>query len=154
MPVLLALAEDQEALIRARGLEILVDFLVKCPARILQTTGLATVFQDAVFPTLLYLPSLTPESDSLKLIDPAYRAILAVANMDADQRNPRRRRLLDKLLRDGVLAGYHNASQHVRIVQVLMHQTEAIVRCLGVFATKHLVVGDTEYSSRGSPVVG
>lgn len=141
-PVLLALAEDPESDIRARGLEILVIFLDKCPGQILQSTGIATVFQEAVLPTLLHLPSLTPEPSSVKLLEPAYRALVAIAKMDTEQSNTRRRRLLNTLLRDGIFAGHHHASQHIGIVQVLMHHAEVIVGCLGIFAVKHLAVGE------------
>lgn len=139
-PVLLALAEDPESSIRVRGLEILAVFLEKCPAKVLQSTGIATVFQEAIFPTLMHLPSLTPEHESIKLLKPAYRALVTIAEMDTDDSSPRRRRLLDKLLRDGIFAGHHHASQHIQIVQLLMHHTEVIINCLGVFAIKHLVV--------------
>jgi hypothetical protein len=47
---------------------------------------------------------------------------------------------LDKILRDGVFAGHHHASQHTRIVRVLMQKAAAVVNCMGIYSIKHLSV--------------
>jgi hypothetical protein len=139
-PVLLALLEDRETLVRRKGLDILITFIEKIPPKILTSTGIGTVFQEAVFPTLLYLPTLTPEAESVTLLRPAYAALLALAKADEDQRSLRRRKQLDQLLRDGVFAAYHHSSEHLRIVEVLMDATSEIVAALSIYAAKHLQV--------------
>jgi hypothetical protein len=103
------------------------------------------VFEDAVFPILSYLPSLTPEAESVYLLGPAYATLLVLANKqpavgkDSIPGGPKNS-LLDKMLRDGVLMGYFHAKEHVRIVAVLCDKTAAILNEMGVHAVKHLKV--------------
>lgn len=128
--------------VRERGLEILVLFLTKCPANVLLSTGIGSIFEEAVFPTLMFLPTLTPEDESIRLLRLAYRALLLLAGVDhgCDNYNQRTRRLLDRILREGVLAGYHHASENIRLVQVFLETAAAIVDGLGIFCVKHLQV--------------
>ncbi|CAG9977838.1 unnamed protein product [Clonostachys byssicola] len=137
-PVLLALVEDADSSTRQAGLEILATFIRNCPLKILQSTGIGTVFQEAIFPSLLYLPSLTPEEESVPLIDAAYQALLALAQRETDPRSPSRRKLLDKVFRDGVFTGYFHASEYMLVVETLMKNTTAILDCLEVYSVKHL----------------
>ncbi|KAF5022654.1 hypothetical protein F66182_5297 [Fusarium sp. NRRL 66182] len=140
MPVLLALIENESVEVKARGLRILTVFVSKCPAQVLQSTGIGRVFADATFPLLLYLPSVTPEAQSTTILIPAYDVLLNLAELSGKPNSLERRRLLDKILRDGVFAGHFHASQHTRIVEVLMQKTAAIVNCLGIYSIKHLAV--------------
>lgn len=139
-PVLLALLDDPDTKFKALGLAILGDFLAKCPGKVLVQTGLGDIFEQSVFPSLLSLPTLTPETESLLLLDPAYSAIIQLARIqfpgagDIDKKN----RLLTRLLREGVFMGYWQASDYVGIVQLLARQTTSIINELGFLATAHL----------------
>ena len=135
-PVLLAILDDPAADVRSQGLAVLSTFLVKLPAQTLHATGLANLFADAIFPTLLFLPNLTPEKESIQLLEPAYTALLTLAERQTTTRA--KENLLDKTLREGVFAGYFHSPEHVRIVEVLLRHTEAIVRSMGIHAVKHL----------------
>ncbi|KAH0523493.1 hypothetical protein TsFJ059_008494 [Trichoderma semiorbis] len=138
LPILLSLAEDHNTAVRLKGLRILGHFLDKCPSNTILSAGVDNVIQEAVFPTLLFLPSTTPENESIELLYPAYRVLLQVAQLDPDAKSLRRRRFLDKLLRDGIFVGHYHASQHARIIEVLMNMTKDIISCLGIFTAKHL----------------
>lgn len=127
--------------IRTTGLDILTTFLDKCPGKILQSTGIGQVFQDAIFPSLMFLPSLTPEDESIRLLQPAYRALVSLAEKEPDVNNLRRRKLLDKVVRDGILAGYNYASQYISVVETLMRSLTMVLDCLDIYAIKHLNVG-------------
>ena len=76
----------------------------------------------------------------MRLLHTAYRVLILLARTDPDMSNLTRRRRLDRLLRSGVFTGYHHASEHVRIVEVLMMYTAAIIKALGVYTIKHLPV--------------
>ncbi|KAJ2972811.1 hypothetical protein NQ176_g6943 [Zarea fungicola] len=44
------------------------------------------------------------------------------------------------MLRDGVLTGYFHASQHIRVVEVLMQSAARIIESLQIYAVKHLQI--------------
>ncbi|KAM3507375.1 hypothetical protein MY10362_001828 [Beauveria mimosiformis] len=138
VPVLVTLAEDDDVAVRQRGVEILDIFLTKCPAEVLRTSGIDAVFRESVLPSLLFLPTLTPEADSVALLHAAYRALRTLALAADDPADGKRRALLDRMLREGVLAGYFHASQHIRVVEVLMQAAAQIVEALQIYAVKHL----------------
>lgn len=148
IPVLLTLLDEPTTRIRRRGLLILDSFLEKFPANILRDTGLASVFEDAVFPTLHFLPSITPEEDSVVLLEAAYTALLSLARKtepkpgqtESHSSSSPKTKLLDKMLRDGVFSAYFHVKDHVRIVEVLLIQTVNIVDELQIYAVKHLKV--------------
>ncbi|XXG95050.1 hypothetical protein Hte_001310 [Hypoxylon texense] len=137
-PVLLTLLdESQPAALKVRALGLLRAFWARCPAGLMRQTGLADVFEQAAFPAVLYLPTLTPEDESLAILGAAYPALIEMAGLVADDHSdagaslqPREggkqeqqqqqlteahRMLLDKIIREGILVGYHHAKQHIRI---------------------------------------
>lgn len=145
IPVLLTLLDDGATRVRSRGLAILDAFLRKFPDNILRDTGLASVFEDAVFPTLHFLPSITPEEESIQLLGQAYTALLTLARkLDASPAagkvasSTSRAKLLDKMLREGVFSAYFHAKEHIRIVEVLLIHTAKILDEMGVQGVKHL----------------
>ncbi|KAG5773603.1 hypothetical protein H9Q72_000645 [Fusarium xylarioides] len=138
LPVLLALVENESTKTKTRGLRTTREFMNKCPAQVLQNTGIGRVFADVAFPLLLYLPSVTPEDESTTILIPAYDVLIKLAQSTGDTNSIERRRLFDKILRDGVFAGYFHASQHTRIVQALLHKATAVINSLGIYTIKHL----------------
>lgn len=155
IPVILTLLDDVSTRIRSRGLVILNEFLVKFPNHILRDTGLASVFEDAVFPTLHFLPNTTPEAESIQLLVPSYAALLALAKKaDAKPKTGQyyndtpKANLLDKILREGVFAAYFHAKEHIRIVEVLLISTAQIMKEMGIYAVKHLKVSKANWLSQ------
>ncbi|KAF5531914.1 CCA tRNA nucleotidyltransferase mitochondrial [Fusarium napiforme] len=138
LPVLLALVESESTKTKARGLMTTREFMNRCPAQVLQNTGIGRVFADVIFPLLLYLPSVTPEDESTTILMPAYDVLIKLAQATGDTNSIERRRLFDKILRDGVFAGYFHASQHTRVVRVLLQKATAVINGLGIYTTKHL----------------
>lgn len=121
-------------------MEILTLFLSKCPLKTLKSTGIDAVLRDTAFPSLLFLPTLTPEEESVPLLRAAYKSLLTLALLDEDQQSKWRRDLLDKLVRDGILTGYAHAPEHIRVVETLMQETTQIVEAHGIYTVKHLSV--------------
>lgn len=143
IPPLLTLLDDTSNRIRSQGLEILTLFLPKLDAKMLTQTGLGEVFEDAIMPTLLFLPSLTPIDESMALLGPAYQSLYALGEVryTEDEAGKREKlKFLDRVLRKGVLMGYLHASEYTGIVEVLMHVMGGLVRGMGVRAVKHLKV--------------
>ncbi len=150
--MLLALVEDPDTDVRARGLGLLQAFVAGVPdgGRLLHATGLDRVLADAVFPTMLFLPRLTPEAESLQLLPPAFavlRGLAGGAEAPADgQPLPSQgvrgaaADVLDRILRDGVYVGYQHAGEHIRIAEVLVREAGKTVQAMGIYAVKHLQV--------------
>lgn len=140
VPALVRLAENVETSVRTRGLQAIIKFLAKCPPSTIHSTGMDRLFQNTILPTLRLLPALTPERDSVMLLQLGYQAALKLAAVGGDRHNANSRQLLDAVVRDGILAGYHYASDYVSIVDVLLRNMAAVVSRLGIFSTKHLAV--------------
>lgn len=138
-----------------------------CPEGLLSRTGLADVFEQAVFPTVLSLPSLTPEAESAALLGAAYPALFDMAGIEGpnlaaaghgnddvtddsvapDTQNSQnrgfseaQRKLLDKIFREGIMTGYHHAKGHIRLVDFFCNTLRCLVDCIGILSVKYLKV--------------
>lgn len=148
VPVVMALVDDGATRVRSMGLHIMKEFLTKFPNKTLYDTGLASVFEDAILPTLHFLPTLTPEDESIELLSPAFDALLVlvgklkkakVKSGTNTSRTPSAP-LLDRILRDGVLSAYFHAKEHIRICQLLFAISSRLINEMGIHAVKHLKV--------------
>ncbi|KAI0910489.1 hypothetical protein F4823DRAFT_561838 [Ustulina deusta] len=169
-PVLLTLLDEpQPASLKLRALSIFRNFWRLCPGGLLSRTGLAEVFEQAVFPAVLNLPSLTPEAESCDLLAAAYPALFDMAGLEDldseaaedqgvgvgpgstnDQKasheqhlhsrgfSEAQRKLLDKLVREGIMVGYHHAKQHVRLVDFFCQTLRRLVSGMGILSVKYL----------------
>lgn len=151
IPPLLTLLDDPNTPVRSRGLSMLSLFLPKMSGKRLKQTGLGDVFEDAVMPTLMFLPSVTPVEESMELLEPAYNALFVLADVrwesegvveiqrkSADQQE--RRKFYDRIMRQGILTGYTHAHEHRRIVELLTKEIGYLVEKMGMHAVKHLKV--------------
>ncbi|KAI1089109.1 hypothetical protein F5B19DRAFT_485488 [Rostrohypoxylon terebratum] len=153
-PALLTLLDESHASLKIRALQIFRAFWSRCPPNLMQNTGLATVFEDAVFPAVLFLPSLTPEDESLEILGAAYPALIEMAGLTYTDHGPEagpglggnekqqitesQRKLLDKIVREGVMVGYHHAKEHVRLVSLFCEVLVCVINGMGILAVKHL----------------
>ncbi|KAF2143828.1 uncharacterized protein K452DRAFT_224781 [Aplosporella prunicola CBS 121167] len=150
VPPILTLVDDASPPHKTTGAALLHALLLVTPPPLLQRTGLAPVFHAALMPCLTYLPPLTPESDALPLLHAAFPALRALARVAHPLPNPHpptapfdsatlvRARALDRLVTDGVVAGFAHAGQHVRVAALLLRQLGPLLHDLGVHAVKHL----------------
>ncbi|KAI0856192.1 hypothetical protein F4860DRAFT_506954 [Xylaria cubensis] len=162
-PILLTLLdESQPTSLKLRSLSIFRSFWKRCPGGLLSRTGLADVFEQAVFPTVLSLPSLTPEAESRALLGAAYPALFDMANVEysgsvddesedeyvggeRDERGLRsegfsetQRKLLDKIVREGIMTGYHHAKEHIQLVDFFCRTLCRLVDGMGILSVKYL----------------
>lgn len=148
IPVLLSLLDDGATRVRSRGLWLLKIFLEKLPSEILCDTGLASVFEDAVFPTLHFLPTITPQMESIDLLRGTYGALRTLAGkVNARVRpgtvksNTPRARLLDKIIREGIFSTYSHVGEYPGIMEILLQEAGGLVQEMGIYAVRHLKVG-------------
>ncbi|KAI0553635.1 hypothetical protein F4679DRAFT_429842 [Xylaria curta] len=169
-PILLTLLdESQPTSLKLRSLSIFRGFWKRCPDGLLSRTGLADVFEQAVFPTVLSLPSLTPEAESRALLGAAYPALFDMAGIEypssadnenkdedvssrgtndqtaSDERGLRskgfsetQRKLLDKIVRKGIMTGYHHAKEHIQLVKFFCQTLCRLVDGMGILSVKYL----------------
>jgi hypothetical protein len=132
IPPLLTLLDDPSTVVRVRGLHILREMLGRIPPNVLQQAGLGEVFEDAVIPTLLFLPTLTPVEESLSLL-----------------KNDRSDRLkfLDRVMRQGVLQGFMHSGENVKIAELLVNEATTLFENMGIHAVKYLKVGHDSSSA-------
>lgn len=150
-PVLLTLLDEGQTDVKVRALHIFGAFWARCPPGLMARVGLAGVFEQAVFPAVLYLPTLTPEEESVRILDAAYPALFQIAGLAYPEdaigepvKQPEfteaQRRTLDKIIREGLLVGYHHASEHIRLTELFCMKAISIVNGMGILAVKHLKV--------------
>ena len=142
IPPLLALIDDSSTNYKVRGCDLLAVFLQKCPSHLLERTGLGELFENAINPSLMFLPSLTEEAESLQMLKAAYPTLvsLALVRFPGEKHQAARIKALDRILRNGILKGYAYAGEHVKITELLVNRMESLVKELGVESVKHLKV--------------
>ncbi|ORY59663.1 uncharacterized protein BCR38DRAFT_526961 [Pseudomassariella vexata] len=147
-PVLLTLLDESETEIKIRAITIFTDFWARCPAGLMRKVGLAEVFEQAIFPAVLYLPSLTPEDESVRILNTAYPALFQLAGLPYPEKidepctypefSKAEKQLLDKIIREGILVGHNHASEYVRLTELFLLKARYIVNGMGILAVKHL----------------
>ena len=142
IPPLLTILDDELTANKVEGCELLQIFLRITPPSLLHRTGLGEIFQNTLVPYLSYLPTLTPEEESLQLLQAVYPALMALIRRRFPETSVKRQglRALDRVLRMGVLKGYAYAGEYVSIATLLMTNAERLVEEMGIDAVKHLKV--------------
>ncbi|CZT51581.1 uncharacterized protein RSE6_12741 [Rhynchosporium secalis] len=166
LPPLLTLLDTPGTSILTRGLSLIITLLPKLSPKVLAQSGLASVFSDAIIPTTLYLPSITPLEESLQILPLAYEALFVLydvqyaslaitpplsstsitlkATRESDlqsqlkKRDKARLAYLDTLIRRSIFSTYLHASQHPSIVSLLLKQLTTLIPKLGIHTVKHL----------------
>ncbi|GAB7346744.1 hypothetical protein MBLNU459_g1853t2 [Dothideomycetes sp. NU459] len=109
--------------------------------------GLGEVFEQAIMPCLGYLPTLTPEEESVALLSAAYPALISLSRCMNNKiehepliagETPRHVKFLDDIIRKGVLAAYANCPENIKITEVLLNNLRSINNELGIESVKHL----------------
>ena len=142
IPPLLALIDDTSTKYKVKGCNCLTMFLQQCPSLLLERTGLGEIFENAVMPCLMCLPSLTEEAESLELLKAAYPSLmsLALVRFPDEKHQAAKVKALDKILQNGLLKGYAQAGEHVKIGKLLVNEMAILVTELGIDSVKHLKV--------------
>lgn len=147
VPPILTLVDDWETQYKQLGAELLHSLLRATPPTLLSRTGLGSVFEDALMPCLTYLPSLTPESDSISILAATYPALFTLIKTRfpittsiplKDPIRPNRIKSLDTILRKGILHAYAHCGQYPGITRILFLNLVPLLNDLGIDSVKHL----------------
>ncbi|KAL8856733.1 MAG: hypothetical protein Q9178_006690 [Gyalolechia marmorata] len=141
IPPLLTILDDVSTTLKIRGCRLLRILLKVVPASLLERSGLGEVFHDTLMPYLLYLPTLTPEEESIPLLNATYDTLLSLtlARQTTPDTNPLKvTKPLDAIFRYGILKGHAHAGEKVRIAELLIKKSTDLVNAMGIHSVKHL----------------
>ncbi|KAL8719308.1 MAG: hypothetical protein Q9225_003672 [Loekoesia sp. 1 TL-2023] len=140
IPPLLTILDDVSIVYKIKGCELLILLLKVAPSNLLERSGLGEIFHNTLMPYLLYLPSLTPEEESIPLLNAAYTALIALtsARYGTYETTASRIKALDAIFRYGILKGHAHAGEKVRIASLLMKKSTDLVHAMGIHCVKHL----------------
>ena len=144
VPPILTVMDDTDVRTRAIGCQMLRNLLSATPTTLISRTGLAPLFKESLMASLTYLPTLTPEPDSVILLDSAYSALLQLTNTcypppgRGNAPSLERIKMLDEIIRKGVLLTFAHAGEYVHISEVLLRHLSSLVAAEGIDSVKHL----------------
>ena len=112
------------------------------PTDFLRRTGLGEVFEAALVPFLSYLPTLTPEEESIQLLNAVYPSLLLLARTRFPGQDdlPPRQKALDQIMRVGILNGYWHVSENVKVAEMLVRRMADVIVAMKILSVKHLKV--------------
>ncbi|KAE8400909.1 hypothetical protein BDV37DRAFT_274040 [Aspergillus pseudonomiae] len=166
VPPILALIDDDTTAIKTQGCNLLRKLLTpiqETQSPILHRTNLTSVFEDALKPCLLSLPTITPEPESISLLKEAYPALLTLqkttyTNTPSSQTQTQSNKLatyisrLTTTLRENLIPSFHHISStsptslspdlasfpYPRLSTLLLEQVVTVLGELGIHTTKFL----------------
>ncbi|KAF9253480.1 hypothetical protein DTO013E5_131 [Penicillium roqueforti] len=154
VPTILAMIDDNNIPFKTKGCALLIQLLQpiqESGSDILRRTNLTSVFEDAVTPCLLSLPSITPEDRSLELLGEAYPALLSTLKTaykgptQSEQDKEAYTTSLAKILRSNLISSFHHVSSgtpasfpHPRLSTFLLQKITIVINELGIHTTKYL----------------
>ncbi|KAJ6108971.1 hypothetical protein N7512_008808 [Penicillium capsulatum] len=166
VPAILALIDDSSIHFKIQGCEILgqlLESIQRSDSDILIRTNLISVFEDAITPCLLSLPSITPEENSLSLLGVAYPTLLSLfkaayqtphftkSSSPKGKKDEEYTTRLVKVLRSNLVSSFHHVSSstpasistaasfpHPRLSAFLLDWIGIFVKELGIHTTKYL----------------
>ncbi|KAF1821777.1 uncharacterized protein K489DRAFT_381770 [Dissoconium aciculare CBS 342.82] len=140
VPPILTLIDDWEIKYKQIGISLLQTLLEKTPPALLARTGLSEVFEEALMPCLTYLPTLNTPEESVAMLSVTYSALLVLTQtrFPPEENAPQRAKMLDTMIRKGILYGYTTASEYPSIVTTLFRNLALILDELGIDSVKHI----------------
>jgi hypothetical protein len=160
VPTILAMIDDNNLPFKTEGCALLTQLLQpiqESGSDILRRTNLTSVFEDAVTPCLLSLPTITPEDRSLELLGAAYPALLTTlktaykGKSQSEQDKEAYKTGLAKIIRSNLISSFHHISSsapasgstsasfpYPRLSTFLLEKIIIFVNELGIHTTKYL----------------
>ncbi|KAJ5672200.1 hypothetical protein N7507_001327 [Penicillium longicatenatum] len=159
VPAILALIDDNSIFFKINGCQLLGQLLKtiqESGSDILIRTNLIPVFEEAIKPCLLSLPTITPEDTSLKMLRAAYPVLIALFKAASMSPSKAQRNIetynasLVKILRSNLISSYNHISSstpthessasfpHPKLSTFLMDEISIVVNELGIETTKYL----------------
>ncbi|KAF3003776.1 CCA tRNA nucleotidyltransferase, mitochondrial [Curvularia kusanoi] len=147
VPPVLKMLDDMAAEHKSMGCQLLSQLLTALKsgnnkdtsATFLARTGYDEVFASALWPLFTYIPSLTPESESITVFQSVYEPMRSLATLSRSE--DKQAKFLDKLMREGVLAPlshFPTPATYPNLARVIIDEIPRIATLLGIETVKHL----------------
>lgn len=161
MPPILRMMDDINVEWKAKGchlLGLLLEALRQTPSSgssqkaimqkssstsFLQRSGYHNIFAEALLPMFTYIPSITPEKESVTLFREVFPALISLALLlpEENSKGDNRELFLDRILREGVLSPlghFTTPSSYPELATLIMSQVPIVVNHMGINTVKHL----------------
>jgi tRNA nucleotidyltransferase (CCA-adding enzyme) len=160
VPPILRMIDDMDAVWKSKGCRLLGLLLESLrqpssgnelskaankqdPANFLQRTGYHNVFADSLFPLFSYIPTLTPEPEAVPLFKEVLPTLTTLALLlpEESSKGSMRYGLLDKIMREGILAPlfhFPSLSAYPELASALTAHIQVLVGHMGIDSVKHL----------------
>ncbi|KAJ6021115.1 hypothetical protein N7540_006619 [Penicillium herquei] len=165
VPAILSLIDDSNISFKVQGCRLLNKLLMsirETGSDILIRTNLVSVFEEAITPCLLSLPTITPVNDSLKILSAAYPVLfflleVAYINLSLPKSRSQAKKdtetyntSLAKILRSNLIPSFNHISSsssisgsnasfpYLDLSTLLITKIGSVVNKIGIEATKYL----------------
>lgn len=161
MPPILKMMDDIDVEWKAKGchlLGLLLEVLRRTPSSgssqkatmqkssstsFLQRSGYHNIFAEALLPMFTYIPSITPEKESVTLFREVFPAVTSLALLlpEENSKGDNRELFLDRIIREGVLSPlghFTTPSSYPELATLIMSQVPIVLNHMGINTVKHL----------------
>ncbi|EMD86271.1 hypothetical protein COCC4DRAFT_135187 [Bipolaris maydis ATCC 48331] len=109
----------------------------------LQRSGYHNIFAEALLPMFTYIPSITPEKQSVILFREVFPAVTSLALLlpEENSKGDNREVFLDRILREGILSPlghFTTPSSYPELATLIMSQVPIVLNHMGINTVKHL----------------
>jgi tRNA nucleotidyltransferase (CCA-adding enzyme) len=135
-PPIMEMLDDSDLAWRAKGCELLKLLIEAAPPDFITSHGYDKMFSTELLPFFNFLPSLTPESESVTLLEQAFPALITLCITTGKEE-----KFLDRLLREGILAPLHHfptPTTYPKLATLLLTQLTTLTDLLQINSVKHL----------------
>ncbi|KAF2645339.1 tRNA nucleotidyltransferase [Massarina eburnea CBS 473.64] len=135
-PPIMEMLDDTDLSWRARGCELVKLLIEAAPSDFITKHGYDKMFSTELLPFFNFLPSLTPETESVTLLEQTFPALIALYHATGKDE-----KFLDRLVREGVLTPLHHfptPNTYPKLASLLINQLATLVQLLQINSVKHL----------------
>ncbi len=137
IPSILNIIDDYECIIKAYGCLILNQLLSKIDPLFLKRTGLGPIFWESLTNCTAYLPTLTPVSDSIFILNNSLTTLNSlVPILETDK--SKQMYLYGETLQNCILRGISHSGENIKIMKTLLNHVQISIHNLQIYSVKYL----------------
>jgi tRNA nucleotidyltransferase (CCA-adding enzyme) len=134
---ILQMLDSSELKWKAQACDLIARFVSVAPKDLLSSHGYRKLFAEDLFNLFTYLPSLTPEAESVLVFDRAMPALLTLSTLEEVGDD----KMADRIVREAVLAPFFtlsSTSTYPALTTTILSHLPSLLSMLGVSSVAHL----------------